>query len=90
MRSLRTAVTGLALVLAACSPTGFGDTRALSAPPLDATISGQEARLLFGAERAASGGQGEVLGFYSRGCLAGAEQLPETGPTWQAMRLSRN
>ena len=24
------------------------------------------------------------------GCQAGAVQLPETGPTWQAMRLSRN
>jgi len=31
-----------------------------------------------------------VIGFYSKGCLAGAVQLPETGPTWQAMRLSRN
>jgi penicillin-insensitive murein DD-endopeptidase len=30
------------------------------------------------------------LGGYSRGCVAGAVQLPETGPTWQAMRLSRN
>src|SRR5262249_38122389 len=24
------------------------------------------------------------------GCLAGAESLPITGPTWQVMRLSRN
>ena len=30
------------------------------------------------------------VGFYSKGCQAGAAQLPETGPTWQAMRLSRN
>ncbi|MFZ3582613.1 penicillin-insensitive murein endopeptidase [Loktanella sp. DJP18] len=30
------------------------------------------------------------VGFYSKGCQAGATQLPETGPTWQAMRLSRN
>ncbi|MCY3750210.1 MAG: penicillin-insensitive murein endopeptidase [Gammaproteobacteria bacterium] len=29
-------------------------------------------------------------GSYAAGCLAGAAQLPETGPGWQAMRLSRN
>ncbi len=32
----------------------------------------------------------QTFGGYSRGCQAGAVQLPETGPTWQAMRLSRN
>nr|WP_246002415.1 penicillin-insensitive murein endopeptidase [Pacificibacter maritimus] len=32
----------------------------------------------------------ESFGSYAKGCLAGAKQLPETGPTWQAMRLSRN
>jgi penicillin-insensitive murein endopeptidase len=30
------------------------------------------------------------VGAHARGCLAGGVQLPETGPTWQAMRLSRN
>src|SRR6201999_2133774 len=30
------------------------------------------------------------IGFYSKGCLAGGEALPVTGPTWQVMRLSRN
>jgi penicillin-insensitive murein endopeptidase len=30
------------------------------------------------------------IGFYSRGCLAGAVALPINGPTWQVMRLSRN
>ncbi|PWB82445.1 MAG: penicillin-insensitive murein endopeptidase [Methylocystaceae bacterium] len=32
----------------------------------------------------------EPIGFYSHGCLAGAEALPVDGPTWQVMRLSRN
>ncbi|MFT4570648.1 MAG: penicillin-insensitive murein endopeptidase [Hyphomicrobiaceae bacterium] len=32
----------------------------------------------------------EPLGFYSAGCLAGAVALPADGPTWQAMRPSRN
>lgn len=31
-----------------------------------------------------------VYGFYTRGCLAGGVQLASDGPTWQAMRLSRN
>ncbi|SEM61936.1 murein endopeptidase. Metallo peptidase. MEROPS family M74 [Gemmobacter aquatilis] len=30
------------------------------------------------------------IGSYAKGCAAGLVQLPETGPTWQAMRLSRN
>jgi penicillin-insensitive murein DD-endopeptidase len=30
------------------------------------------------------------IGFYTRGCLAGAVALPVNGQTWQVMRLSRN
>ncbi len=44
----------------------------------------------FGAKRVASAQKSAPFGSYSKGCIAGAEQLPETGPTWQAMRLSRN
>lgn len=50
----------------------------------------EEARQLFGRVAGAAGGQAQAFGSYSRGCLAGGVQLPETGPTWQAMRLSRN
>ena len=31
-----------------------------------------------------------VIGFYARGCIAGAEGLPTNGEGWQVMRLSRN
>ncbi|THD59998.1 MAG: penicillin-insensitive murein endopeptidase [Bradyrhizobium sp.] len=31
-----------------------------------------------------------VIGFYSKGCIAGAEEMPVNGDTWQVMRLSRN
>ena len=44
----------------------------------------------FGATRAASAQKATPYGSYAKGCIAGAEQLAETGPTWQAMRLSRN
>jgi penicillin-insensitive murein endopeptidase len=48
------------------------------------------AKQLFGKVRTASPHNAAPYGDYSKGCVAGAVQLPETGPTWQAMRLSRN
>jgi penicillin-insensitive murein endopeptidase len=47
------------------------------------------ANQLFGAMQNASEQPAEVFGTYAKGCFAGGAQLPETGPTWQAMRLSR-
>jgi len=49
-----------------------------------------EARQLFGKKRGPSAQAAAPFGGYAKGCLAGGVQLPETGPTWQAMRLSRN
>ena len=48
------------------------------------------AKQIFGSEKAPSAMATESFGFYSKGCLAGAASLPVDGPTWQAMRLSRN
>ncbi|WP_108854644.1 penicillin-insensitive murein endopeptidase [Defluviimonas aquaemixtae] len=48
------------------------------------------ANQLFGAKRVASAQAPQAIGFYSKGCGAGFMELPESGPTWQAMRLSRN
>ncbi|WP_439155709.1 penicillin-insensitive murein endopeptidase [Yoonia sp.] len=48
------------------------------------------AKNLFGAMPVASRQPPQSFGGYARGCQAGAAQLAETGPTWQAMRLSRN
>ena len=45
---------------------------------------------LFGAVVSPSDQQPAPIGSYSRGCGAGMVELPESGPTWQAMRLSRN
>ncbi len=50
----------------------------------------QIARFAFGNADNPSPGGAAAHGRYARGCLAGAMQLPETGPGWQAMRLSRN
>ena len=75
-----------ALGLAACQPE----------EPPQVSLSSQNAgdtrvaKFLFGAIPVASRQPSQSLGGYARGCQAGAQQLPETGPTWQAMRLSRN
>ncbi len=77
----------LAMMLLAACGSGGSSTPAVQ---LDATQSRSEARHYFGAATSGSGGDGEAIGFYSNGCLAGSEQLAESGPTWQSMRLSRN
>ena len=48
------------------------------------------ANKLFGAHAAPSDQKPMPIGSYARGCAAGLVELPQTGPTWQAMRLSRN
>ncbi|MDZ4096957.1 MAG: penicillin-insensitive murein endopeptidase [Paracoccaceae bacterium] len=48
------------------------------------------ANQLFGAKSAASAQDPMPVGSYARGCGAGMVQMPESGPTWQVMRLSRN
>jgi penicillin-insensitive murein endopeptidase len=47
------------------------------------------ANKLFGSKAAPSQQEAMPIGSYARGCSAGSAELPENGPTWQAMRLSR-
>lgn len=48
------------------------------------------AKDVFGAAPGPTGGAAAAIGFYSKGCVSGAVELPESGPSWQVMRLSRN
>ena len=48
------------------------------------------AKALFGRRPTPAPLETRVIGFYSKGCLAGAKALPINGKTWQVMRLSRN
>ncbi len=48
------------------------------------------AKQAFGAVKLPNAASPEPLGFYAKGCMSGAMALPTDGPTWQAMRLSRN
>lgn len=61
---------------------------ALLAAELPATA--QDAKELFGARALPAATAPAPIGFYSKGCLAGGIAIPTDGPTWQAMRLSRN
>jgi penicillin-insensitive murein endopeptidase len=50
----------------------------------------QEAKPIFGAVERPAAGPPTPIGRHSLGCASGLVELPETGPSWQAMRLSRN
>ncbi|MBR0557588.1 penicillin-insensitive murein endopeptidase [Ciceribacter sp. L1K23] len=54
------------------------------------TATEKPAKELFGAVKLPSRSTPETYGFYSKGCISGAVAIPTDGPTWQAMRLSRN
>jgi penicillin-insensitive murein endopeptidase len=65
-------------------------------PPEKPEISKKEkekgvpAKFLFASKKLPSNGKPKAIGYYPRGCLQGAVELPINGPTWQVMRLSRN
>jgi penicillin-insensitive murein endopeptidase len=69
-------------------------TAALSISLAAVSVAGAKdvptAKQLFGHVTTPSSGQTRAIGFYAKGCLAGAVPLPLDGATWQVMRLSRN
>ena len=84
---------GLILTLSSCqTDRGEDATPSLTSAAMSTQNANDNrgAKALFGAMSSPSAQPSQAIGFYSRGCQAGAAQLPETGPTWQAMRLSRN
>ena len=50
----------------------------------------QPAKNYFGYVNGPAPLKARAIGSYAKGCLAGGAMLPADGPTWQAMRLSRN
>jgi penicillin-insensitive murein endopeptidase len=57
------------------------------ANPNDPKLGAKE---LFGRKVLPAALPTRAVGFYAKGCIAGAEALPINGETWQVMRLSRN
>jgi penicillin-insensitive murein endopeptidase len=75
-------------LLAGLLPATIVAQDSAAAPPAPAASA--PARDLFGAKKKPAHMPARAIGFYNRGCLAGAVALPVDGPHWQAMRLSRN
>jgi penicillin-insensitive murein DD-endopeptidase len=87
MRGFETAVTkpgDIARPASAAAQIPHPDLKKPPAPKLP------PARDLFGAAKEPANMAARSIGFYAKGCLAGAKPLPVDGPGWQAMRLSRN
>jgi penicillin-insensitive murein endopeptidase len=95
IRPLRLRVALLAAAVLMLSPVAHAQDRGTLAPkPLPPLANPDDpdtpAKSLFGRRTTAAPLEARVIGFYSKGCLAGAKALPINGKTWQVMRLSRN
>ncbi|MDH2401310.1 penicillin-insensitive murein endopeptidase [Bradyrhizobium sp. SSUT18] len=80
-------VAALTMTTALCQDKGSVDRPAPLANPSDPKLGAKE---LFGRKTSPAPLATRSIGFYAKGCLAGAQALPINGETWQVMRLSRN
>src|SRR5205807_5465486 len=55
-----------------------------------ARLPADAAKRVFGLATTPAPGPARAIGDYSKGCVAGAVQLPADGTAWQIMRPSRN
>ena len=55
-----------------------------------ARLPADAAKRVFGLAAGPAPGSARAIGDYTKGCVAGAVQLPADGPNWQVMRPSRN
>ena len=83
-------VIALIAALASCGGDKTSSQTAKASISTQGSNDNSVAKEVFGRVATSSSGRPQSFGGYARGCQAGAVQLPETGPTWQAMRLSRN
>ena len=83
-----------AVFLSTCAIAAAQDRGTLNPKPLPPLANPNDPKLpakeLFGRETTPANMPPQVFGFYSHGCVAGAEAMPVNGPAWQVMRLSRN
>jgi penicillin-insensitive murein DD-endopeptidase len=84
----------LAALLATAAPVAAQDRGTLDPHPLAPLAHPNDpktpAKELFGRRATPAAMAARTIGFYNKGCLAGAVALPINGETWQVMRLSRN
>src|SRR6202163_2473385 len=92
----RTLLTMLAVPIAALTATAVlsQDKGSVDPKPLRPLVNPNDPELgaeeLFGRVTSPARLATHSIGFYDKGCLAGAEALPISGKTWQVMRLSHN
>jgi len=63
---------------------------AMSGVEAPSAVAEELAKNLFGNKKLPAALPAKSYGFYSKGCFSGGVAIPTDGPTWQAMRLSRN
>jgi penicillin-insensitive murein endopeptidase len=91
---MRRMVIAMAIAAAALAGAAAQDKGSLAPAPLPPLANPNDPKLaakeVFGRAMTPSEAEARSIGFYSRGCLAGAVALPVDGDAWQVMRLSRN
>jgi penicillin-insensitive murein DD-endopeptidase len=84
----------LTAVLFSATPASAQDKGSVDAKPLPPLDNPNDpkigAKQLFARKLLPAAMPPRPIGSYVKGCLAGAEQMPINGDTWQVMRLSRN
>jgi penicillin-insensitive murein DD-endopeptidase len=95
LRPLGRSTLAVALALGFLADAAIAqDKGTLNAVPLPALAKPDDpstpAKELFARRPTPAPLEARVIGFYAKGCLAGASALPINGQTWQVMRLSRN
>jgi penicillin-insensitive murein DD-endopeptidase len=85
--SLLWGLSGAASAQSAADQASLAQKAATAPAP---SILAIPAKKLFGGEKLPAKLAPNAIGDYSKGCMAGAAELPINGPAWQAMRLSRN
>jgi len=90
----RAALALCAVAYLAAHPAWAQDKGTLDPQPLPPLTKpdapGTPAKELFGRKTTPAPIATRTIGFYAKGCLAGAVALPVNGKTWQVMRVSRN
>ena len=88
------AIFALPLALSLATPALAQDKGTVDQSPLPPLANPNDPKLgakeLFGRKLTPAKLETRAIGFYAKGCIAGAKALPINGDTWQVMRLSRN
>jgi penicillin-insensitive murein endopeptidase len=91
MRSAFVLVLAFAAIAATARAQDKGTLDPKPLPPLaNPADPGLPAKEVFGRALTPIEARARSIGYYWRGCLAGAKALPVDGDAWQVMRLSRN